>query len=137
MTLRSPFRLLWTVLGLLIVAAVTACDSESTAPDPFYVRIESGAATEPVKLIGQEGESITITDKYIDELTITVVKIDGDQVTISTSAPMAPEGASGGINLNDPRAKFTLAKGEPVRFSTPTMDGGTTYTATYEAISVE
>lgn len=142
--ISRPLRHCVIVLGLvgLAMATSTACGAGGTegggeSAKPFHLRIDSASLDEPVKLFAKEGEETTIQDRYVDDLTISVTTVSGESAEITTSQPMAPAGKTGGKNLNDLQTRFTVAKHEPVTFSTPTMDGGTKYTVTYEDISVE
>lgn len=126
-------------LAALAVLALGACggEEEPTGParSPFVLRIESTSSPDRVKLDGVVGRSATAPGG--DAPQVSIEDISGEQVTISTSEEMAPEGDGGGVDLDDLRSTFTVARDQPVRFSTPTTDSGTTYTVTYEVLSVE
>lgn len=124
--------------AFLVVLIARGQPSPPTGGDQsFRLRVESEDGEYQESVFGLKGESIVLDDPYVGSLTIRIEKIDGAKVTISTSTPMAPEGATGGINLNDLRTEFILVREKPVRFSTPTTDAGRTYIASMESIDFE
>ncbi|MBM7515796.1 hypothetical protein [Nocardioides nitrophenolicus] len=74
------------------------------------------------------GESFTVEVVGTEELVVTVVQVDGGEVALETSAPMAGEGDGGGTDIRHPRTEFSLDRAGAVSFTTPTLDGGTTVT---------
>ncbi len=131
---RQPARLALAVVLSLLAVGLAACSRGGTVgaqsgkggDTPFVLRVESSAGDEKVKIAGAAGRSATIPGP--EGLTITVRSVDGDRSEITTSLPMTAEGA------DDPASEFIVTPGEPV---TLTSEGGTTYTVTYEEISVE
>lgn len=73
-----------------------------------------------------EGDAFTVEVIGDDEVVVTVVQVDGGEVALETSEPMAGEGDGGGSDLLHPRTEFSLDRGGSVSFGTPTLDGGTT-----------
>ncbi|MGP4976025.1 hypothetical protein [Brachybacterium tyrofermentans] len=66
------------------------------------------------------------------ELTFTVTSVDDEELTLRTSQPMSERSETGGIDLTTNQKSFTVAVGDTLEITTPTMDGGTTYAITYE-----
>ncbi|MFS3128626.1 hypothetical protein ACLM5J_09490 [Nocardioides sp. Bht2] len=117
---------------LLSGFGVVGCADDGPAPT-LQVEVRDWSGWDPqhrptperFELLGEQGEEVTFT-ALGDELTVRVVERDGDEITVRTSAAMAPESAGGGIGLRDPRNEFTVQEGRAVTFATPTTDAGTT-----------
>ncbi len=75
-----------------------------------------------------ERETFTVDLVGYDDVVVTVVQVDGDEVALETSRPMAAEGEDGGFDVADPRTAFSLERGGSVGFGTPTLDAGSTIT---------
>ena len=128
-------RLFVLVAAGLSVLATGACSGAEEAPMTLTVSAQTWAgapdadsAQESVTLPADEGESVELPLAQGERLEVS--GRDGERVELTTSVPMAPAGDGGGINLRDTRTDFSLAPGEPVEFSTPSMDSGTTWTIT-------
>lgn len=125
-----------TALAIALVASgIAACGSEGEpAATEAHLEITSSDSSDVVTVDAAEGAEATLESTYAGDGTVDVEveTVDGEEVGFRTSERMAPEGETGGINLNDLETRFTATKGDEVTFSTPTMDGGTTWTATVE-----
>lgn len=137
--MTSRARTLLAVLALL-TASTAGCSDDGPAP---ILRIEVSSwngweepapGAEPRvavhELRGAEGEEVTL-DVLTGELRITVDERDGDALRLELDQEVAPLGSGGGMSLNDLQDEFALEAGDTVRFSTPTMDAGTTVEVTW------
>lgn len=122
------------LLAPLLAVTLTACGGDqSTGEDAtMHLEITASDSQDVVRIDATEGASATIANRLVGDFDVEVESVEGDSVEFSTSEDMAPEGKTGGINLNDTRSDFTVERGADVKFSTPTMDAGTTWTATVE-----
>ncbi|MDQ6525697.1 hypothetical protein RB608_18915 [Nocardioides sp. LHD-245] len=75
-----------------------------------------------------EGDTFTVDLIGEEEVVVTVVQVDGDEVALETSEPLAGEGEGGGTDIDDLSTEFSLDRDGAVVFGTPTFDGGTTVT---------
>lgn len=125
--------------ALALTLPLAACnDDTSAASDPVTIDIEEQDWTdwtsqkmEPNTHTVEVGEGDTFEVTALgDPVTIEVVEIGEDQIEIETSAQLAPEGETGGVNMNEADDDFTLERGESTRLSTPSEDGGTHITFT-------
>lgn len=118
---------------LLAVGPLTGCGDDGPVRLEVTVQDWTGwteQQPEPVVTTHElsEGDSFTVEVIGGDEVVVTVVQVDGEEVALETSEPMAGEGGGGGFDLRDPRTEFSLDRGGSVELGTPTMDGGTTVT---------
>lgn len=74
-----------------------------------------------------EGDSFEVK-VLTGELTITVMAIDDEEITIETSRAMSEKRDGGGIDVRADDAEFTFDRDGEISLSTPTMDAGTTVT---------
>lgn len=86
---------------------------------------------------GPSAESVTkgtefTRDSAVGELTFTVKSVDEEELTLRTSQPMSERSETGGIDLTTEQRSFTVAAGETLEITTPSMDIGTTFEITYE-----
>lgn len=117
----------------LTAIGIGACGDEEEPPTAeTHLSIASSDSPGTVTLDATEGQETTVSSPVEGDVDVVVEEVDGDEIEFSTSERMAPEGETGGINLMDPQTRFTVTKGEPTTFSTPTTDGGTTWTVTLE-----
>ena len=122
------------LLAPLAAVALGACGTGTGEGEDATMHLEITASDSPdvVRIDAAEGASATIANDLVGDFDVEVRSVDGEDVEFSTGEDMAPEGETGGINLRDTRSEFTVTKGGDVKFSTPTMDAGTTWTATLE-----
>lgn len=122
----------------LALLTVSACASSSEGSDgPVTVVLvadswsDGGSSSDPIttRVEATQGDTVTAKGQHAD-VDVTFTSVSPDEVTLETSDKMAPEGATGGINLNDTRTDFTVTADAPLTFSTPSMDGGTTWVVT-------
>jgi hypothetical protein len=131
---------------LLVVLALTGCqddDGDGAAPGPsapsYALTIVSTdwngwnpdhhPTPETTTLPVVVGASATV-DSLGGDATFEVVAVDGDRVTVSSDQRLAPEGETGGSNLDDLVDEFTVVPGEETELDTPTLDAGYSYTLT-------
>lgn len=134
-------KLLLALPALVTLLVTTACDnadgtSGGPAPDlvveysdwngwdPDYV-------AEPLfaDLVGAVGEKVEL--ETMGGITLEVVAVDGDEITVETSEEMAPRNGNG-INLNDLTDTFVLSPHDPAAFATATMDAGWNFEVRYD-----
>lgn len=120
-----------TTLALLLSAGVTGCSS-SEDPPTAHLAIVSSDSPDTVTIDATEGATETLQGAMDITVEVEVVSVEDDEVELSTSESLAPAGETGGMNLNELRSEFTATAGEELQFSTPTTDGGTTWTTTLE-----
>ncbi|GAB3106732.1 hypothetical protein GCM10027055_01370 [Janibacter alkaliphilus] len=120
--------------GTITVTATDWSGWRTPSPSPPTSGTASSASTPDgpteVELPASEGASVDV-ETLTGELTITVTDVDDDEVELETSQGMSLKG-EGGISLTDVPDEFTLAAGETLALSTPTMDAGTTVELTWE-----
>lgn len=124
--------------GTITVTATDWSGWRTPSPSPPTSGTASSASTPAstpdgpteVELPASEGASVDV-EILTGELTITVTDVDDDEVELETSQGMSLKG-EGGISLTDVPDEFTLAAGETLALSTPTMDAGTTVELTWE-----
>jgi hypothetical protein len=71
------------------------------------------------------GDSFTV-DTLGDDVTVTVLALNRNEIELGTSSDLAPESGLGGADHNRLRSTFDLRRDDAVEFSTPTLDAGTT-----------
>ncbi len=133
--MRMPKSLTALPALVLMVAIATACDDSdagtSTGPArDLVVEFSDWNGWEPdhqptvaqLQLKGGVGEQVRV--EVMGGIDIEVVEVDGDEITIETSEEMAPQGDSGGVNLNELTDTFVVTPGSPAVFATATLDGG-------------
>lgn len=130
MPTHHPRRAL--LLGALASLTLAACGNLSGGDAPRHLSIASSDADETVAIDAVSGADATLPNHFGDDIHVEVTSVDSDSVELSTSTDLAPEGETGGINLNDLSSSFTVDAGEELKVSTPTMDAGTTWTLTLE-----
>ncbi|MFX4272121.1 hypothetical protein ACQBAR_15155 [Propionibacteriaceae bacterium Y1685] len=59
-----------------------------------------------------------------ESLTMIIIGVSRSAVRVTTSSPMAPRTAKGGLNLNDLKSTFTVNLDQATEFSTASMDSG-------------
>lgn len=133
MTIRR--RTIALVTAAACLPAVTGCSLLEPDSGPVPVTITSSSwngwdrnhkpTPEVTTVDATQGTTVPFTGLVDFEMTFT--DVDEDSVDLTTSEPMAPRGESGGLNLLDTETEFTVERGETLRFSTPTMDGGMHY----------
>ncbi|WP_106850030.1 hypothetical protein [Blastococcus sp. Marseille-P5729] len=129
-------RLIVPLLALTLLGLV-ACASDSGGADPgsderspFLLRIQSDASTDKWKIPAIKGRGQSVTDGSGGDLAITVVDVGDGTADIRVDPPVTPADDPG----SEPRTDFTVANGDPAKFVSET---GTTWTVSYEEISVE
>lgn len=70
---------------------------------------------------------IKINNIWNSEITIEILSITNDTVTIKTSEPMNLTNENNTINLNSRKTKFEIKKNSTITLSTLTMDAGASY----------
>lgn len=135
-----------TALALVAALALTACqaadgagdgdgDGDGEPPVPQTLTIVSSdwngwdrdhrptpeTATLPVEV----GATVSV-----DGTGFEVTEVDSGEITVSTDDDLAPEGETGGSNMNDLVDELTVVTGEETRAATPTLDGGYHYVLT-------
>ncbi|WP_068266351.1 hypothetical protein [Janibacter limosus] len=123
----------------LALLTVSACASPSGGSDEEPVTVvlvadswsDGDSSSDPVttRVEATKGHTVTAKGQH-EDVDVTFTSVSPQEVTLETSDTMAPEGKTGGINLNDTRTDFTVTAGAPLKFSTPSMDGGTTWVVT-------
>ncbi len=134
-TRTSGVRATATALAVAVVASgVAACGTEEPAAPKAHLEITSSSSPDVVTVDATEGAEVTLESSYLSDgsMDVEVESVDGDEVEISTGERLAPEGDTGGINLNDLQSRFTATKGGELQIATPTMDGGSQWTITVE-----
>lgn len=128
-----PALLLVPVLGPLLAA----CSGEA-GPADLQVTVQdwtgsSEAQPEPStrSITVSEGDTFDV-ELNGDTVTVTVAGIDGDGIELETDRDVAPRSSGGGIDLNDLEDSFELERGGSTRFSSPSLDSGTTVTIAEE-----
>ena len=135
-TRTSGVRATATALAIAVVASgVAACAGEEPAAPEAHLEITTSNSSDVVTVDAAEGAGTTLESPYLGDgsMEVEVESVDGDEVEISTSEQLSPEGETGGINLIDLQSDFTVTKGDELRIATPTMDGGERWTITVEA----
>ncbi|MFB9312176.1 hypothetical protein [Nocardioides plantarum] len=140
----STTRLLTTVvLAPLAALGVVGCrsdDSGTEGPGPGGTLTivssdwngwdpEHTPTPRTTTLPASVGSSVTV-DSIGETLTFEVARVGGGEVAVSSSRELAPEGETGGSNLNDLVDEFTVERGAETVLDTPTLDGGYSYTFT-------
>lgn len=59
-----------------------------------------------------------------DQVTMIIIGVSRSAVRVTTSRPMAPRTAKGGLNLKDLKSTFTVNLDQATEFSTASMDSG-------------
>lgn len=132
MATHRPDRRL-ALLTPVLAMTLTACSGSSPDKDAtMHLKITASDSPDVAQVDATEGASTTLANTLIGDVEVEVDSVDGDAIEFTTSEDMAPEGKTGGINLSDTRSDFAVKQGQEVEFSTPTMDAGTTWTATLE-----
>ena len=136
MTIRR--RSLALALAAACLPSLTGCGLLDPDPGPVPVTFTSSSWNgwerdhEPTRTTMTvdvtKGASVPFTG-HVD-FDITFTDVDEDSVELTTSEPMSPRGEGGGLSLADTETEFTVERGETLRFSTPTMDGGMHYEVT-------
>ncbi|WP_435201142.1 hypothetical protein [Janibacter sp. GS2] len=131
---RAPLGRRGVLVAAAIAATLTACSAGPGAEGDatMHLRITASDSEDAVRINATEGATATIPSSAVGDVDVEVQSIDGSTVVFATGEAMAPEGKTGGINLNDTRSDFSVTKGTSVQFSTPTTDASTTWTATLE-----
>ncbi|WP_110208669.1 hypothetical protein [Nocardioides daejeonensis] len=118
--------------SLLMLPIGVACDDGELAQSPVDLTVTVADWNgwdrnhEPTPQIhtlhGEVGQKLTVR-LFSDDLTISVTKVDGEEITVRTSSDMAPDTGSGSdmVDLED---TYVITAGDPARFSTPTLDAG-------------
>lgn len=107
-----------TVTLTVVSSGWTGWSTDQPAPESATESVTKGSE------FSREGDG--------GELTLTVKEVDDEELTLRTSQPMSERSETGGIDLTTEQRTFTVAVGETLEITTPTMDGGTTYAITYE-----
>ncbi|WP_068266360.1 hypothetical protein [Janibacter limosus] len=136
MTIRR--RTLALVAAASCLPALTGCGLLEPESGPVPVTITSSSwngwdrnhkpTPKTTTIDATKGASVPFTG-FVD-FEITFTDVGEDSVELTTSEPMSPRGESGGLHLRDTETEFTVERGETLRFSTPTMDGGMHYEVT-------
>lgn len=125
----------------LVAALTTGCDDTESGPTgaPADLVVEHFAwngwdpddvpEQQHASLVGAVGEKVTV--ESMGGITIEVVEVDGEEITLRTSEPMAPRTGSG-VNLNDTTDTFVVKPGVPATFATATMDAGWDFEVRYD-----
>jgi hypothetical protein len=82
-------------------------------------------------LSAEEGASVSVPCPVGGPVEVSVESVDGEGAVLRTDDDMAPEGETGGADLNDLTDRFELPAGDAVRFDTPTLDAGCGFEVTW------
>ena len=94
-------------------------DAEHVAtPETTTLPVRVGASAQ----VESTGETVTFE----------VVGVDGGRVEVSSDHKLAPQGETGGSNLNDLVHQVTVVPGDETVLRTPTLDAGYSYTLRLE-----
>lgn len=138
MSMKTPIiAVLFTALAALLLSACDGTDASGTDADTVTLRVErqewtgwSRKQPDPStsKVHAAEGESFDL-DGLGDTITFTVTEIDDGQVSVKSSSALdRRSGDDSGIDLTTDDTEFEFSDSSPLEVSTPTMDGGVTFT---------
>lgn len=117
-------------IAALAAALLTACGGADDDPVRLEVTVQdwsgwSREQPEPTTFTRElsPGDDVTVGVLGNDELVVTVVQVDDGEVALELSDPMWPD-----EDTSETRTTFSLDRHGSVKFTTPTLDAGTSVT---------